>query len=577
MATPTRSAPRAPAPPPPRRRPDRRRRLASRLAPLALAAVVAFGIGIAVGAGGTDPRQEVAQQFADAWSRGDYKAMHALLTPAAQQRFPLQDFAAAYREAATTSTLDGVRAGKAPEPVDGTVTVPVTLRTRIFGDLRGGLALPVAEQDDGAAIEWQRTLVQPGLRRGEKLTRDTELPPRAAILARDGTPLAEGEDRLSELGPVAAEIAGRVGPAPPERAAELERRGVPDGAPVGLTGLERQFDADLAGTPGGRLLAGDRELASVQPERGHAVRTTIDPDIQATAVSALAGRLGGVAVIRPSDGEVLALAGIAYSAPQPPGSVFKIITLTSALESGAAKPGDDYPVETAATLEGVQLENANGESCGGSLEVAFAHSCNSVFAPMGVDVGAQKLVKTAEDFGFNKQPALAGAARSTIPAAAEIGDDLALGSTAIGQGKVLATPLLFAGVAGAIAERGMGVAPTLRKGAPPERKRMAPERVARTVAKYMRSVVTSGTGVAANIPGVRVAGKTGTAELRDTTNQDPDPTAAPVDPAADTNAWFTAFAPMRKPEVAVAVMLVGAGAGGDTAAPVARAVLEEAL
>ena len=106
---------------------------------------------------------------------------------------------------------------------------------------------------------------------------------------------------------------------------------------------------------------------------------------------------------------------------------------------------------------------------------------------------------------------------------------------------------------------------------------MAPERVARTVAKYMRSVVTSGTGVAANIPGVRVAGKTGTAELRDTTNQDPDPTAAPVDPAADTNAWFTAFAPMRKPEVAVAVMLVGAGAGGDTAAPVARAVLEEAL
>ena len=452
------------------------------------------------------------------------------------------------------------------------------MRTRIFGTLRGQLALPVVEQDDGAAIAWQRNLVQPGLRRGEQLSRRTELPPRAAILARDGTPLAEGEDRLSDLGPLAAEIAGRVGPAPPERAAELERRGVPDGAPVGLTGLERQFDAELAGTAGGRLLAGDRVLANVQPEAGHAVRTTIDPDVQRAAVTALAGRLGGVAVIRPNDGEVLALAGIAYSAPQPPGSVFKIITLTAGLESGDAKPSNEYPVETAATLEGVRLENANGESCGGSLKTAFAHSCNSVFAPMGAEIGAQRLVKTAEQYGFNQEPALAGAARSTIPAASEIGDDLALGSTAIGQGKVLATPLLFAGVAGAIAEKGMGVVPTLRKGAAAKRTRMAPEGVARTVGKYMRAVVTSGTGVAADIPGVRVAGKTGTAELRDTTNTDPDPASpAPADPAADTNAWFAAYAPMRKPKVAVAVMLVGAGAGGDTAAPVARAVLEAAL
>ncbi|MEZ0294739.1 MAG: penicillin-binding transpeptidase domain-containing protein [Solirubrobacteraceae bacterium] len=552
--------------------------MASRFAPLVIAAVAAFAVGIAVGAGSGNPRQDVAQRFADAWSRGDYAAMYALLTPEAQQRVPLERFAAAYRDAARTSTLDRVVAGTAAEPADGSVSVPVQMRTRIFGTLRGQLALPVEERDDGAAIAWQRNLVQPGLRRGERLSRRTELPPRAAILARDGTPLAEGENRLSDLGPLAAEIAGRVGPAPPERAAELERRGVPDGAPVGLTGLERQFDAELAGTAGGRLLAGDRVLASVQPEAGHAVRTTIDPDVQRAAVTALAGRLGGVAVIRPSDGEVLALAGIAYSAPQPPGSVFKIVTLTAGLESGDAKPSNEYPVETAATLEGVRLENANGESCGGSLKTAFAHSCNSVFAPMGADIGAQRLVKTAEQYGFNKEPALAGAARSTIPAASQIGDDLALGSTAIGQGKVLATPLLFAGIAGAISEKGMGVAPTLRKGAPAKRTRMAPEGVARTVGKYMRAVVTSGTGIAADIPGVRVAGKTGTAELRDTTNTDPDPASpAPADPAADTNAWFAAYAPMRKPKVAVAVMLVGAGAGGETAAPVARSVLEAAL
>ena len=94
------------------------------------------------------------------------------------------------------------------------------------------------------------------------------MPPRAAIHARDGTPLAEGEARLSELGALASEIAGRVGPAPPELAGELERRGVPPGAPVGLTGLEREFDEQLAGRPGGELRAGSRVVASVAPRTG---------------------------------------------------------------------------------------------------------------------------------------------------------------------------------------------------------------------------------------------------------------------------------------------------------------------
>ena len=575
MSTPTRPERR---PPPAGAAPRRRHRVVwSRLAPLLVAAVVAFAAGVAVGRGGEDPRRTTAQAFADAWSRGDYVSMRALLTPEDRDRIPQRRFSNAYRGAARISTLASVTAGRAGEPAeDGSVRVPVSLRTRLFGTLDGTLVLPMAEQADGATVDWASQLVHPGLRPGEKLSRTTRLPPRAAIEARDGTPLAEGEERLSELGALASEIAGRVGPAPPERAAELERRGVPKGAPVGITGLEREFDAELAGTPGGELRAGRRVIASVEPKRGSAVRTTIDPDVQRAAVEALAGRFGGVAVMRPRDGEVLALAGIAYSAPQPPGSVFKIITLAGALEAGIAKRSGSYPVQTAAVLEGVELENANGESCGGSLQTSFAHSCNSVFAPMGAELGAERLVATAEKFGFNEDPGLAGAMRSTIPAAGEIGDDLAVGSTAIGQGKVLATPLEMVGVAAAVAEGGLRVRPTLRKGASPERTRAVSAPVARTIGKFMRAVVTSGTGVSAAIPGVQVAGKTGTAELRDTTNDDPDPAdpnAPPPDDTTDTNAWFAAYAPARKPRVAVAVMLVGQGAGGDTAAPVARQVL----
>jgi penicillin-binding protein A len=286
-------------------------------------------------------------------------------------------------------------------------------------------------------------------------------------------------------------------------------------------------------------------------------------------------------VLRPSDGEVLALAGIAYSAPQPPGSVFKIITLAGALEAGVVRPSSRFPVETSTSLEGVELENANGEACGGTLRESFAESCNSVFAPLGAKLGARKLVATAERFGFNSTPSLVGAARSTIPPADDIGDSLAVGSSAIGQGEVLATPLEMATVAAAIGEHGRRRAPTLRKGASTEVTRATSASVARTVRGYMESVVQSGTGMGAKIDGARVAGKTGTAELRTTVPTDPPPDdpsqPIPEEDKTDTDAWFVSFAPASRPRVAVAVLLVGEGAGGESAAPAAKPVLEEAL
>ena len=561
----------------------RRRRLVHRAAPLAALAALAFGAGTIAGARVPEPGERSVERFAEAWEIGDYLTMHRALSPTARSRTSARRLTRTYRRNAALATIRQVDTA-APTRDGDAWRLPVTVKTRIFGTLRGTVRLPISGDGERAGLDWTTTTAFPGLRAGESLTRRTELPARAAILARDGTPLAEGTGRFSRLGPLAAEIAGRTGPIPADREARYARRGIPPGASVGLSGLEREFDERLLGTPGGALMAGKRVIASSPPRPGTPVRSSIDPGIQRAAVTALAGRFGGVAVLQPRTGEVLALAGIAYSAPQPPGSTFKIITLAGALDAGVVSRSATFPAQSAATLEGVELENANGEVCGGSLAASFAESCNSVFAPLGVKLGADRLVEAAERFGFNEKPSLQGAGLSTIPAPEEIGDDLALGSTAIGQGKVLATPLAMASVAGAIAANGRRARPSLERGGSDRRPAPATSpQTARTLNRYMRRVVEEGTGTAADIDGVQVAGKTGTAELRDTTASEPAtgadvlPGEEPAEDISDTDAWFVAFAPARRPRIAVAVLLVGQGAGGDTAAPTAKAVLLNAL
>jgi cell division protein FtsI/penicillin-binding protein 2 len=369
------------------------------------------------------------------------------------------------------------------------------------------------------------------------------MPARASILARDGTPLAAGEPRLAEAGRSAAGVIGHVAPPTPEQQAAAAERGLPAGALVGQAGLEEALEGRLAGRPGGRLYAGTRLVASARPRRGEDVRTTIEPTLQAAADQALAGRYGAAVALDPAGGDVLAIAGPAALAPQPPGSVFKIITLAAGLEHGVVKPGDSFPVETATTLEGVRLENANGEACGGTLRNSFAHSCNSVFAPLGVRVGARRLVAMAERFGFNRSSLVPGEPPSSMPPAAEIGGPLALGSTAIGQGRLLATTTQMASVAATIATGGRRHAPTLLDERRQSPRRVLAPRVARLVGDYMTEVVESGTGTAAALPGIRVAGKTGTAELRRTTGGPAVEGEAQVDDPTDTDAWFAAFAP----------------------------------
>jgi peptidoglycan glycosyltransferase len=561
--------------------------------PIALVAVIAI-IVIIAGDGG---ELSAARRFVESWERQDFAAMYGEISPEVARRHSLAEFTDQYGAAQETATVARVTTGDPSEAESGgqpAAAVPVSLETRAFGQISGRLVLPLA----GEKIAWSKNLVFPGLGPGERLVRRAQVPERAPILARDGTPLAEGPatSRSSPLGAAAQSVAGAVSSPSLEQDRELSRLGFPPGTPTGTSGLELAFNRRLAGRPGGQLVAvgggnppsGGPVLASAKPLQGKPVHTTIDPGLQQAAVAALGSQFGGVAVLDARDGSVVALAGIAFSGPQPPGSTFKVITSTAALKAGVVELADQFPVETSTVVGGREVANAHNEPCGGSFLEAFAKSCNSVFAPLGPRIGSERLVEEAELYGFNSPPSLYHDAamravnppQSTIPGS--ISTDLELGVSAIGQGRVLATPLQMASVAQTIANGGTR-SPTrivsdrkLRPAAQPER--VTSEQVATTLRNLMIQVVASGTGSAAALPGVQVAGKTGTAELGPKTlDPGPEPLSNEA-PEQRLDAWFTAFAPANDPKLAAAAMVVDAsGDGGEVAAPIVRQVLAAGL
>jgi hypothetical protein len=568
----------------------RRRRLVTRLVPLSVLAAVAFILGAITGVPGS-PEKDAASRFVEAWSNKDFTAMYRELNEESRHRVTKSEFAKAYRQAAETATLRGV-SGDSPggtEERNSTKFVPVavTARTVAFGTVEGDLEVPYRN----GGISWDPSLVFPGLRRGEHLESRIELAPRAPILAADGEPLAEGpaEAREHPLGSAMIDVTGEIGMAEEAELAALARRGFPPGTPVGISGVEQAFNARLAGRPGGTLLAvagnggSARVIAKAPPKPGAPVKTTIDPEIQATAVAALAGRAGGVAVLDPGDGDIRALAGQAFSAPQPPGSTFKMLTTIAALQKGVVSLDDSFEISNGANVGGRFISNANGEYCGGTFREAFAESCNADFAPLGPKIGNEDFVATAERFGFNSPPSLYNDAvlreiepeEPTIPT--DIGEEVDLGVTAIGQGEVLATPLMMASIAQAIANRGVLEPTSLVKNKKlrPEDKpvRVMSKKISGELTELMIGVVTEGTGTAGAIPEGQVAGKTGTAELGPVPGQESSP-----EPEQIKDAWFAAFAPAEDPKLVVGVLLIEAeAAGGEVAAPAAAEVLSAGL
>jgi peptidoglycan glycosyltransferase len=553
----------------------------------------------------------MARRFVDAWAHQDYKAMHDELSDSAQAQFSASELATAYGQAQEAATASAIDPGDADQPtnVEGSevVDVQVGVRTNLFGKVEGTLRLPL----DGGKVAWNPSLTFPGLRTGERVGRRLTLGRRAPIMAKHDIALATGPtaDRSSRLGADAIDVAGQTGAPDAELQAKLRRAGYPATGETGVSGLELAFNSRLAGQPSGELLAvpegtslpdvpksvEGRVLARSRGSPGQPVRTTIEPRLQSITVNALGGRSGGVVVLNAKTGAVLALAGSAYSAPQPPGSTFKVITTTAALEGKKVRLSDTFPAVTEINPDPASgarvIHNAHDEQCGGTFVQAFAESCNTVFAPLGVKVGAKDLVSTAERYGFNQTPSLynASATRAANPNPMTIPTDFSedtshteLSVSAIGQGRILATPLGMASVAQTVANQGVR-SPTpivkdaaLQSDADPVQ--VTSKENARVLTGLMRAVVTSGTGVAANIAGLQVAGKTGTAELG------PRPGSPPPEPGQEdtenqvVDGWFIAFAPVRKPKLAIAVMLIDSrGDGGSTAAPIARTILTAAL
>jgi peptidoglycan glycosyltransferase len=265
-----------------------------------------------------------------------------------------------------------------------------------------------------------------------------------------------------------------------------------------------------------------------------------------------------------------------------PGSTFKLIVSSAGLTTGFVTPETRLPDTDLLELPGstATIANADGGFCGNGDTVTFERalvvSCNTAFADLGMRLGADALLEAAEDAGFNRPiPFDLPVVESVFPT--ELGNDLpATAQSAIGGRDVRASPLHMALIAAGIANEGVIMTPHLvdavldENGATVEQvepavwRRMMPAEDAVTLTAMMEKVVSEGTGWRAQIPGLTLAGKTGTAEV----------------PGAPPDVWFVAFGPTDDPGIAVAVLVESGGelgdegSGGTVAAPIARAVIE---
>jgi hypothetical protein len=458
---------------------------------------------------------------------------------------------------------------------------PVTLEGTFELVLEGNL------EDDSErwAVVWEKELAWPAVDGAARFDVETKWPRRAAILDREGRKLARGpaEERTYPFGSLAGSTIGHIATITKDTLSDA-----PDGREVGDlvggSGLEAAFEDRLAGTPTTTLAVADatgevvEELGRAPGDPGEAVRVTLDVDVQRAAEQGYGDTVGGAAVIQPRSGNILALVDSSAFDPNfyvgakelspfnralvgryPPGSAMKVVTAAAALDSGKITPSTQ--LEGPAEYKGVR----NFESGAfGSIDFASAlkFSVNTAFAQVAERLGAKRLTEYADAFGFNRPGDMVlDHAESQYPDPQDLGD---LMWSSIGQAQVLATPLHMASVAATIANDGRRMEPRIDLSEPKRGERVVKVKVADVLTSMMETVVSGGTGVNARIPGVSIAGKTGTAEVD-------------VSGKRMNHAWFIAFAPSGAPTVAVAVVAELGGVGGQVAAPLARSILQNVL
>jgi peptidoglycan glycosyltransferase len=431
---------------------------------------------------------------------------------------------------------------------------------------------------------------------------ESERVPRGRILADDGSVIARSRR-------VAGGAYSRTYPT-----------GSLFGHPVGYsyvtlsqTGLEASRNDYLSGTHTTGLSS---ILDQLQGKKrvGDDVVSTLDPKAQRAAVSALGGQQGAVVALDPRTGAVKVMASSPGFDPNAlsstrtyarlandnagrplvnrdtqfgyaPGSSFKVVTATAAIDSGKFTPDSVVNGKNGVVISGVPLQNDKNASYGSiSLADALAQSVNTVYAQVAVAVGKATMRKYMERFGFDSKPRLDYPSTQMSASGEYRGQRLLsptsslvdVGRMGIGQDKLQVVPLQMAEVAAAVANHGRLMVPhltdrivdhdgrTVLTVSPRVQSTVMRPSTAAQVTTMMEGVVNNGTGTAAQIPGVQVAGKTGTAEtqISQTTN----------------NVWFIAFAPAQNPRVAIAVTLQHVpGFGGGIAAPVAKQVMQALL
>ena len=383
--------------------------------------------------------------------------------------------------------------------------------------------------------------VHPALRPGTHFTRTQSLGSRGRLLAADGTPLRGADAELD------SNLLGSVDP---------------------LTGLERVYDQQLAGSPGGTVElksasgATLRTLKTFPTRSGADVRTTINLGVQRAGESALAGlsKPAALVAIDTRTGGMLAevnhpLAGYSRSlrGTYPPGSTFKVITATAGLMAGKT-PETVLQCPPHVTVDGRSFSNAEGEQLGAiSFRTAFEQSCNTAFINLERSLSQSVMTKAADLYGFDgSEPLPIQSTGGSYPVPT---DPAEAAAQAFGQGRDTASPLQMASVAAAVASgtwRQPFVVGKAKVSHP------LPATVAATLRSFMVGVVQRGTAAGSGLP-PGTAGKTGTAEYG----------TAPPGGSPPTHAWFIGF----RNNVAFAVVVEGGGFGGAVAAPVAAAFL----